>query len=243
MFREMTAVPIYKITYSGRFKRATLYNYGCNFDCAWCSYQLKDNPQPTRFLNLERVKETLRELDIDRVHFVGGEPTSCPDLPEIAEFAHNELGVFTKIGHSTGFNMPPDNIDAISISIKTLSENIHRRYTGVSNSRILENFKAMGRKGIYVDASSVLIPGLVDKDEIERIARFIAGIDPGIPYHIIGYVAVPGAPWRKPTPDEVKEAVVLAERYLGYVTSSCLTVEDFLSHREWDVRYDSMTVA
>lgn len=239
----MIAVPFYKITYSGRFRRATLYNYGCNLDCAWCSYKLKDNPQPVRFLGLEMVKEILRELDIDRVHFVGGEPMSCPDLPGIAEFAHNKLGVFTKIGHSTGFNMPPDNIDAISISIKTLSDDIHKKYTGVSNTRILNNFKAMYERGMEVDASSVQIPGLVDKDEIERIARFIAGIDTGIPYHIIGYVAVPGAPWRKPTANEVKEAVGLAERYLGQVTSSCLTVEDFLRQREWDARYDSITVA
>jgi len=238
-------MPFFKITHSRRFKRATLYNYGCNFDCTWCSYKLNGNAntRPGRFLGMERIKEALRKLDIDRVHFVGGEPTSCPDLPGIAGFAHNDLGVFTKIGHSTGFNMPPDNIDAVSISIKSLSDGIHRKYTGVSNRRVLANFQAMWGKGIAVDASSVLIPGLVEKDEIERIARFVAGIDPGIPYHIIGYVPVPGAPWRKPSPDEVKEAVGLAERHLRNVTSSCLTVDDFLHHRERDERYGSIRVA
>ncbi len=236
-------MPIFKITYSGRFKRATLYNYGCNLNCAWCSYRLKGDAQPEKFLSPDRIREVLQRLDVQRVHFVGGEPTSCPDLPEIAEFAHDVLGAFTKIGHSTGFNMPPEHIDAVSISIKTLSDGIHKKYTGVSNVRVLENFEAMHRKGLTVDASSVLIPGLVDKNDIEQIARFIADIDPEIPYHVIGYVPVPGAPWRRPTSKEVKEAEGLARRHLGYVTSSCLTVEDFLYSQVRDVRYKSIRVA
>lgn len=233
---------IHKITYSDMFKRANIYNYGCNFNCAWCSYKLKDNGKPTKFLSVDRIKKVLRGLDIERVHFVGGEPTTCSDLAEIADFARNELGAFTKIGHATGYYPPPANIDAMSVSIKTLSDDVHVKYTGVSNASVLKNFADTYERGIKIDASSVLTPGLIDADEIENIARFIAAIDPDIPYHVTGYVPVPNAPWRKPTLDEMRTAVKNAKKYLTHVTFSCLSVQDFFNLSTTDIRYKSVRV-
>jgi len=235
---------IYKITYSEKFKRASLYNYGCNFSCAWCSYKLKSHGKPDRFLSMDQIKDVLSQLDLERVHFVGGEPALYPGLAEIAEFAHSELGAYTKIGHSNGSCMPPENIDAWSVSIRTVSNDLHQKYTGgTSVLPVLQNFKDAYSKGINMDASSILIPGLFGQDEIEKVARFIAGIDPDIPYHIVGYVPVPNSPWRKPTYDEVKESERTAKKYLNNVTSSCLTVEDFLNIEQYDIRYKSIRVA
>ncbi len=233
----------YKITYSELFERANVYNYGCNFNCSWCSYKLKGHEEPKEFLTLDQVRKTLSDLDITRVHFMGGEPTAYPGLARIADFAKNELGVYTKIGHSTGFNMPPDNIDAMSISIKCLSERTHMDHTGVSNIPVLRNFKRIHEIGVEIDASSVLIPGLIGLDEIDRISSFIAGIDRNIPYHIVGYVPVPGPSWRGPTPAEVEEAKGLAQRYLEHVTSSCLSPTDFMNLADTDIRYQSARVA
>ncbi|HEY66019.1 MAG TPA: radical SAM protein [Caldilineae bacterium] len=239
-------MPFSMVTYSRRFKRANIYSDGrCNFRCRGCSYNL--NP-PTKasgpaLLTVERVKEVLTELDVERVHFLGGEPTLNPDLAEVARFAHKELGLFTKIGHSNGSNMPPDHIDAVSVSIKAFDDALHREYTGVSNAPVLANFKTMYQRGIQVDASSVFIPEFIDLGEIERIVRFIASLDPEIPYHITGYVPVPGAPWRAPTREEVEEAADVARRYLAHVTFSALTQDDLLHLRERDVRYQSVRVA
>jgi pyruvate formate lyase activating enzyme len=233
----------HKITYSETFKRANVYSHGCGFNCTWCSYRLKGNGKPRRFLDVPSVKQVLGGLDIDAVHFLGGEPTLCPGLAEVANFAKNELGVRTKIGHSTGINMPPENIDAVSVSIKSRSDGVHVEHTGASNAPVLENFARMYRGGIEVDASSVLIPGLIDRDEIRMVARFIAGLDRHIPYHIVGYVPVPEAPWRKPTSREVEEAKSAAEEHLRNVTSSCLSAEDFFNLGTGDIRYKSVRVA
>jgi hypothetical protein len=59
---------------------------------------------------------------LERAHFVGGEITTYPLLREITDFTRNELGIYIKIGHSNGFNSSPESIDAISVSIKSLSE-------------------------------------------------------------------------------------------------------------------------
>jgi len=237
-------MPFTKVTYSSRFRRAAVYgDYRCNFRCRGCSYGLKPSGEAKPLLGVKEVKEVLAGLDVERVHFLGGEPTLNPDLAELARFVHKELGAFTKIGHSNGSILAPAHIDAISVSLKAFDEALHRDYTGVSNAPVLANFETMYRQGIRVDASSVLIPHYVGLDEIERIARFIASLDPEIPYHIIGYVPVPGAPWRGATREEVEEAAEVAGRYLAHVTFSALTVEDFLHLRERDERYRSVRVA
>ena len=234
----------YKITYSEKFKRANLHNYGCNFNCAWCSYKLNGHGKPERFLTVDKIKEVLSLLDLERVHFIGGEPTMYPGLAEIAEFAHNQLGAYTKIGHSNGSCIPPDHIDAWSVSIRTVSDKVHRDYTGGKSAlTVLRNFKEAYDKGIILDASSILIPDLFGQDEIERIAQFIAEIDPNIPYHIVGYIPVPDSPWRKPTSDEVKKAEDVAKKYLKHVTSSCLSSEDYSTLHTKDIRYRSIRVA
>jgi len=235
---------IYKITYSKKFKRANVHNYGCNFNCAWCSYKLQEKFKPDKFLSVAEIREVLGELDIDRVHFVGGELTTYPRFPEICNFTKNELGVYNKIGHSNGFNLPPDTIDAISVSIKILSDDVHLKYAGKSNVPVLKNFKTIYERGIEVDASSVFIPGLVEYDEIDEISRFIALIDPEIPYHIVGYVPVPDAPWRSPTYGEVLKAKQVAEKYLDDVTISWFhSPEDYIKMTKEDSDYQSMRVA
>ncbi|MBP1945996.1 radical SAM protein [Methanobacterium petrolearium] len=234
---------IYKISYSKEFKRANIHNYGCNFNCTWCSYKLGNHPKPDRFLDLGEIKEVLSRMDIEWVHFVGGEVSTYPLLEEVADFSKNVLGVRTKIGHSNGYNLPPESIDAISISIKSLSEDFYIKYTGKSNKSVLENFQAVYERGIEVDASSVYIPELIDHDEIEEIVTFIADIDPKIPYHITGYIPVPGTPWRTPTWDEITKAQKIAENYLEQVEVSWFSsFEDYLKMISKNPLYQKVTV-
>lgn len=235
---------IYKITYSKEFKRANLHNHGCNFHCAWCLYKLEGKSKPENFLKLDETKKTLRELDIERVHFIGGEITTYSQLSKITDYTKNDLGVYTKIGHSNGFNLPPKSIDAISISIKSLSEDFYQNFTGKSNKTVLENFKTLYKRGVKVDASSVYIPGLVEDDEISRIAGFIAKVDPEITYHITGYIPVPGVPWRSPTYEEIIRGKNAAEEYLEDVNMSWFLSSDHYRKMINDnPQYQKMNVA
>jgi pyruvate-formate lyase-activating enzyme len=66
---------------------------------------------------------------------------------------------------------------------------------------------------------TVFIPGIIDKDEIEKIAEFLAGIGAKIKYKIIRYVPIGNISWR-PTEAEINDAVSIAKKYLGNVISS-----------------------
>ena len=236
-------MPFVKVTFSSHFKRANVYtDRTCMLRCKGCSYKLETSQQRA-YLGAEKVKEVLSALNLKRVHFLGGEPALDPDLSEIARFAHEELGAYTKLGHSTACVLPPEHIDAATVSLKAFDDQLHRNYTGFSNRSILENIRLMHKLGIRLDLSSVFIPEYIDLAEIERIARFVASLDPQIPYHIIGYIPVPGTPWRAPRTEEVEEAANLARRFLSNVTFSALSAEQFRTIKERDIRYQSIQVA
>jgi pyruvate formate lyase activating enzyme len=81
----------------------------------------------------------------------------------------------------------------VKFDLKAFDENLHRAWTGVSNQRTLENFQRAARRIAerpdppLIVASTLLVPGYVDADEVGRIARFIAAIDPTIPYALLGF--------------------------------------------------------
>jgi len=233
---------IRKVTYNERYKRANIHTAGCNFRCIGCSYKLRKVKEGKK-LTPEEVINALKKLNIRRVHFIGGEPTLCPDIKVIAEFCHEKLGIRTKIGHSTGWNMPPEHIDEMNITIKAYTVDLHKKYTGVSNRRVLSNFRKIYKRGVVLSASTVLIPGMIDANEIERIARFISDIDPMIPFHITGYIPVPNTPWRAPTQSEMLEAKNLAENYLEKVSISWFrSAEDYMEMVRRNPRYQSIRV-
>jgi pyruvate formate lyase activating enzyme len=81
----------------------------------------------------------------------------------------------------------------IKFDLKSFDEALHNALTGVSNSRTLENFaRVASRCGERPEpplliASTLLVPGYVDVAEVERIARFIAGLNRDIPYALLGF--------------------------------------------------------
>ncbi|HUL38858.1 MAG TPA: hypothetical protein VLU38_01075, partial [Methanomassiliicoccales archaeon] len=52
--------------------------------------------------------------------------------------------------------------------------------------------------------------------------------------HITGYIPVPGLPYRRPTREEMADAVIAAKKHMPRVTCSILTVREYLSMSEKD---------
>jgi pyruvate formate lyase activating enzyme len=81
----------------------------------------------------------------------------------------------------------------IKFDLKAYTEPLHIALTGWSNRRTLENFARIARRlserpeTTLIVASTLLIPGYIDVDEVGRIARFIAEQDPSIPYSLLGF--------------------------------------------------------
>jgi pyruvate formate lyase activating enzyme len=81
----------------------------------------------------------------------------------------------------------------VKFDLKAHDEALHIALTGASNQRTLENFTRAARRFAerpdppLVIASTLLVPAYVDPPEVDRIARFIASINPNIPYALLGF--------------------------------------------------------
>ena len=80
----------------------------------------------------------------------------------------------------------------IKFDLKSFTPSLNIALTGVDNKRTFENFKMIGDE-FYDDrpelpvltATTLMVPGYIDSMETERIAEFIANINPAIPYSLL----------------------------------------------------------
>ena len=86
-----------------------------------------------------------------------------------------------------------DTGGCIKFDLKAFDEEIHFALSGVSNQRTLENFANAARRHAdrpenpLILASTLLVPGYIEVDQVGKIARFIASINPDIPYSLLGF--------------------------------------------------------
>jgi len=232
----------YKVTYSAEYRRATVHNTGCNFRCLGCAYKLTGRPTPGRMLSLNEIRAGLSALEIDRVHLMGGEPTTNPQLPEVLRFCKDGLRVRTYLGHTNGSRLITENLHGTNVSLKAFSPEKHLEYTGHPREPVYDNFRAAFGAGLEMKASCVYIPEYIAEDEIAGMADFVASVDPAIPFHIMGYIPVPGAMWRRPMEDEMAAIVALARERLETVGFSHLTPEQALDLTARDDRFKVVQV-
>lgn len=224
----------YRITYHEKYRFATLHNFGCTFRCPVCSYKLRSGadgrpghafPKPERYLSVEEMKQALQSVSIEKVFFMGGEPTVAAELPEMLAFAKQVLKAKTYLGHTNGSKLPLPNLDGANVGLKAWDETVHLAYTGRPRQPIFDNFAAAVAAGLEMKANVVYVPGLVDLDQVEAIAAWLATLSKEIPFHVMGYIPVPGQPYQRPTAEQMAEAEGVCRKHLSKVAGSHLTSE------------------
>jgi pyruvate-formate lyase-activating enzyme len=233
---------VYHVVYEPSFKSVDIHFWTpCTLACRACytrfetlDFGLFDDPiasiadkavqkPPRRFLALNKVMELLKGHKIDCAIFMGTEAGLDPEMPALAKELHEKFDSYN-VMLTNGLRLADmSDVDEAIFSIKAVTPALHREYTGKNNDLILKNLAEVARSGKKIQAETVLIPGLIDAEEVERVAQFIAGIDRKITLRIDAYFPVGDNPWRAATAAEVEEAAVLARRHLDKI--SCLTLD------------------
>lgn len=136
----------------------------------------------------ELAKKLLPYSDFLRLNnggitFSGGEPLMQPDfLCEILDIL-NENDVHTAIqtsGYTDNdtFKKVIDKLDYIMMDIKLADRNLHKKYTGVYNDIILENFKSLRESGKKFLIRTPLIPNITDTEQNLDAIKNIIGDSP-----------------------------------------------------------------
>jgi pyruvate-formate lyase-activating enzyme len=231
-----TKTNIYHIAYTPELKEVCLFFWGCNIDCRGCyckrriySPMLKDwlgahleDPNgvatpPQRFLNIDELVNILDGYDFSSVILEGQEASIDTALPRVAEVLHQRYNSRNTLLTNAYQLTDLSHIDQVEVGLKTITDSLHRHYTGVSNARILKNIATLYNSGADLFVEAVLIPDYIHFNEIERISRFIAGLDSNIRLVLLPYFKSSDNPWRRPTPAEMEKAANIAKKNLNNV--------------------------
>jgi len=178
---------------------------------------------PGRFFTLEEVTAAVEPLKVERAIFMGTEPALDPEMPLLAALLHHRFSSYNVMLTNALHLADLSDVDEVIVSLKTVNPELHRDYTGRDNAAILNNFVTLYRSGRKMQAETVLIPGYIDAEEIEKTARFIAALSPDITLRIDAYFPVGDNPWPAAGRQVVEEAARLARRHLAKV--NCLTLD------------------
>ena len=120
---------------------------------------------------------------------------------------------------SESFKFISNYVDAMNVDLKSFKEETYRDLVGAKLKPVLKSIKRAHKKGIHLEITTLLIPGINDSDkELEQIAKFIASIDKNIPWHISRFFPMYKMTDRPPTPlASLKRAEEIGKKYLKHV--------------------------
>ena len=182
---------------SKAFSVATI---GCNFRCPFCqNWQIsqrskrKEAGLASQFYSPDEIVRAAKEQSCQSISYTYTEPTIYFELAyDTAKLAKKEgLGnSFVTNGYMTPEALETINpyLDACNVDLKSFSDRFYKKLCKARLEPVLDSIRHMKRLGIFVEITTLVVPGQNDSDEeLTLIARFIAGVDPEIPWHISRY--------------------------------------------------------
>ena len=113
--------------------------------------------------------------------FSGGEPLAQPKflIELMDELKDYHLCIETSgYAKTEVFSEIAEKLDFVIMDMKIADSELHKKYTGVSNSRILENFETLRKSGKPYLIRTPLIPNITDtKENLEGIKKIIGNAD------------------------------------------------------------------
>ena len=169
---------------------------GCNFKCLHCqNHDISQLPGrsssiPGRRLEPEQVVLAAAQQGCATISFTYTEPTIFMEwAQDIARLAAGRgIRCVSVTNGYTAENPLRDlapNLAAANVDLKAFSERFYRKVCGTRMEPVLDAIRLMKELGIWVEVTTLLIPGLNDDEhELEQLARFLVDVDPAIPWHL-----------------------------------------------------------
>jgi len=174
----------------------SLATVGCNFRCLHCqNYSIsqlvrESGDIPGEDISPEDVVATAKRKRCDSISYTYTEPTIFYEYAyDVARLARKE-GIANNfvtngyIGEDALRGISP-YLDAANIDLKGFSDRFYREVCGARLQPVLDSIRLHHELGTWVEVATLVIPGYNDsKEDFEGIAKFIASIDPEIPWHV-----------------------------------------------------------
>jgi len=188
------------------YKNLAVFFHACSFNCLYCQnwHFRRETLRP----HTTSIHKLISDVDkkTSCICYFGGDPT--PQLPFSLRASRLALEKnkdrILRVCWETNGSMHKGLLNkmielslisggCIKFDLKAWDENLHIVLTGITNKRTLENFLRVGEKikvrpiPPLLIASTLLVPGYIDEDEVKHISRFIVSINPDIPYGLLAF--------------------------------------------------------
>jgi pyruvate formate lyase activating enzyme len=170
---------------------------GCPFHCVFCqNWQIAQGPRlgldlPVRVMTPEAVLDDALACDADSIAYTYVEPVVfleyILDVGRLARAAGLRNVLITD-GYATpeAVGLLAGVIDAANVDLKSSDDAFYRKLCGARLRPVLDGIVAMRRAGIFLELTTLVIPGRND-DEVglRRLTRWIVEhVGPETPWHV-----------------------------------------------------------
>ena len=189
------------------YKNLSVFFEACTFDCLFCqNWHFRSQSLDLGILGPEAIADSC-DQETTCICYFGGDPT--PQLVyaiQASRLAQVKRKGALRICWETNGSMNPkllrrmaalslESGGCVKFDLKAWHEEVHYALCGVSNCRTLSNFKFLAESPNHrqranpplLVASTLLVPGYIDEEEVGNLARFIASLDRDIPYSLLGF--------------------------------------------------------
>jgi pyruvate formate lyase activating enzyme len=189
------------------YKNLAVFYHSCSYDCLFC----QNSHFREQYLDGATSAAELAAAVDDKttcICYFGGDPASQLEhslvTSRLALREANKAGRILRICSETNgsasargtlqmMEMALASGGCVKVDVKAADENLHVALTGVSNKQAWEN---LARLAEYVPrrpsppplvASTLLVPGYVDEDEVRVIAGRLTALNDDIPYSLLAF--------------------------------------------------------
>lgn len=184
------------------FKNLAVFYEGCTFNCLFCqNWHYREKRTKSSAEDLVRAADPVCGC----ICFFGGDPTpfAMHSIAVAREILANKRRKFRICWETNGsvarkiikqwITLALESDGCIKIDFKTFSEELNIALCGSSNKNTKENIQCVAK---YMDkretppllvVSTLLIPGYIDKYEIEQMAKFLSSVNKKIPWSFLGF--------------------------------------------------------
>ena len=201
---------------------------GCNFHCLHCQnwaisqVERTGMTAPSFPLSPAQVVAAARAAGSRSIAYTYTEPTVFIEyVMETARLA-GEAGlanVLVTNGYQTpeALDLLGPTIAAANVDLKSFDDRFYRRICGARLAPILESLVGMRERGIWLEVTTLLIPGLNDDPgRLEALARWIvAELGPETPWHVSRFFPTYRLTDLDPTPASTVDRTVKIGRAAG----------------------------
>lgn len=186
---------------------------GCNFHCRWCqNWQISQMPSVRDFefgreFSPAEIVAGAIETDCRSIAYTYTEPTVFFEYAyNIAQLALSKgiANIYVTNGYMSRemLEMFHPYLNAANVDLKAFRNETYHHYVGAGLQPVLDNLKLMKQLGIWVEVTTLVIPGInADPDELRDAARFVSQeLGPDTPWHISRFFPGYKMTDRPPTP-------------------------------------------